>query len=252
MEEHGEAILKVCRPCVEIELAEFNKELPHTASRLGGHPALPDKFEWPTSSQGEPMVFVGQLTCQELTLARYPGLPDEGLISIFLDTLDDEPEECQIFHLSLKRDLVRVRPPQARFEEKVAYRPVFKTGPSLPPISSEEFLALELHSDSYQDYEELLDEVEQRRDATALQCGGYPPFRSPVDGYPEEGEWEFFLAIHDLEELGIEWAEGGCAYLWLPLPERLQDGLASLTWQTGDEWDVEDDDDDEEEEEEWS
>ncbi len=242
LEEHGEAILKACRPCVELELAEFNKELPHTASRLGGHPALPDKFDWPQSGEGEPMVFLGQFTCQELSLAKYPNLPDEGLISVFLDTLEDEPEECQIFYLSLKRDLVRVRPPDSRFEEKLAYRPVFKTGPSLPPIASPEFLALGLDSDLYQDYEEVLDEVEQRRDSTTLQCGGHAPFRSPVGAYPEEGDWEFFLAVHDVEELGINWAEGGCAYLWLPLPDRFQEGQASLTWQTGDEWEEEDED----------
>lgn len=249
LEEHADALLKACKLCVEIDLAEFNTELPHTASRLGGQPALPDKFEWPTSQGGEPLVFLGQFTCQELSLAKLPNVPDEGLISIFLDTLEQQPQECQVHHFSLKRDLVRCSPPGQTSSERMAYRPVFKSGPSLPQLGTSEFEALPLKGQS-QDYEELLDELEQRRSTSTIQCGGHPPLRGP-DGFPSEpGRWEFFLAVHDIEELFIGWAEGGCAYLWTAAGEqRFQSGRATITWQSSDhDWDDEEWD---EEDEEW-
>lgn len=201
------------------------------------------------------MVFLGQFTCQELSLAKLPRVPDEGLISVFLDTIEREPGECQIHHFSLKRDLIRCTAPGLSSNEKMAYRPVFKTGPSLPRPGSAEFESLELPQSKHQDYEELLDELEQRRDPTTIQCGGHPPLQAAEHGLPSEGgHWEFFLAVHDIEELFISWQDGGCAFLWTVSGEqRFEGGKATITWQSGadDGWDDDDDWDEDDSEEDW-
>jgi hypothetical protein len=247
------AIIASCRPSVAIDLSGPRALLPHTGSYLGGHPALPDRFAWPRSSQGEPMKFLGQFSCSELVLAKLSGLPEEGLLSIFLDVLDDEPGEAQIYHFSLKQDLLR-RPPPDSLSDGSAYRPVFHTIPSLPRPASPEYQALGMSEDAQDAYYQLLLEVEENIEPCQLRCGGHPPFSEEEGCYPEQGgaqEWSFFLAVRDIEELGVLWPETGCAMLWVPRsleggPGTL-DGRAELTWQTVDDWEDEDEEEDEEE-----
>ncbi len=247
----AKAILKVCQPSVAIDLAEERPDLSHTASYLGGHPAFPERFPWPLTSSGEPMRFVGQFSCTELSLAQLSGFPEEGLISIFLDVLDDEPSEVRVFHFSLKRDLIR-RPPPGENLEPSAFRANFTTIPSLPRPGSLEYEKLNLSDDEVDSYYQLLLEIEESLEPAEFRCSGHPPFSDEEGCYPEAGEpsdWDFFLAIRDVESLGIAWPETGCAMLWIPHTQgRFQDGQAELTWQTIEvDWD---DDDDEETEDE--
>lgn len=242
-------IVKSSRPAVEIRFAEFDCDLPHVASRVGGHPALPDDTDWPLSTDGTPMVFLAQFSCDELATERYEGLPDEGLISVFLDTLDDVPEEARVYHYSLSRDMRRRPPPNSSSTEKMAYRPTFHAIITIPRPDSKEFTELRLSEEEKTLYNRLLDELDSKLEPSALQLGGHPPYRLEEEAVPavDDGNWEFFLAVHDVEELFVSWPEGGCAFLWLPpLDTRFRRGRAALTYQLleYEEW-AEDEDEDE-------
>jgi hypothetical protein len=252
LEQQGPTIVAACRPSVAIDVAGPSSHLPHSGSFLGGHPALPDRFGWPRDSQGEPMKFLGQFACSELVLAKLTGLPEEGLISVFIDALDDEPSEVHIYHFSLKKDLLR-RPQPDSLTEGTSFRPTFHTIPSLPRPGSVEYAALNLSEEAQDAYYQLLVDVEESLEPCQLRCGGHPPFSDEDGCYPEAGgdaEWDFFLAVRDVEELDIAWPEMGCAMLWIPRgQERFVDGRAELTWQTvDDDWDEDDEDDEDDEE----
>lgn len=245
--DKSKAILKVCRASVAIDAAEERPDFSHTSSYLGGHPALPERFTWPLAQTGVPLKFVGQLACSELSLAQLSGFPEEGLISIFLDTLDDEPSVVKVYHFSLKRDLVRQAPPGESLVHS-AFRANFATIPSLPRPGSAEYEKLAFSEDESDAYYQLLIELEESLEPAELRCSGHPPFSDEDGCYPETGvpsDWEFFLAVRDVETLGISWPETGCAMLWIPKSEgRFVDGQAELTWQTIEvDWDDEEDED---------
>ena len=247
-------IVKSSRNAVEIRLAEFECQLPHVASRVGGHPALPDDVPWPLSSDGSPLVFLGQFSCDELSTERYEGLPDEGLVSVFLDTLDDVPEEARVFHYSLSRDMRRRPPPNSSATEKMAYRPTFHAIITIPRPDSKEYAQLRLSQEEKEAYNDLLDELDSRLEPSALQLGGHPPYRLEEEAIPpvDDGNWEFFLAVHDVDELFVSWPEGGCAFIWLPpLDTRFRRGRSALTYQVleYEDWEEDEEDWDEEEEE---
>lgn len=250
LESEAPSILAASRPAVAIDLLGSRTQLSHSGSSLGGHPAMPDRFGWPRGSNGEPMKFLGQLACSELALAKLSGLPEEGLISIFIDVLDDAPSEAYIYHFSLKHDLLR-RPPPDSLSDGSAFRPAFHTIPSLPRPGSVEYERLALSEDAQDAYYQLLIEVEESLQPCQLRCGGHPPFSDEDGCYPEDGgaqAWEFFLAVRDVEELDVSWPEMGCAMLWLPRDRtRFQNGRAELTWQAVDEWEDEDEEENDEE-----
>jgi hypothetical protein len=252
LQAEARAIIASCRPAVAIDLLRPRTQLSHSGSSLGGHPALPDRFPWPCDSEGQPMKFLGQFSCSEPALAKLEGLPEEGLISIFLDAIDDEPGEAHVYHFSLKQDLLR-RPPPEKRSDASAYRPAFHTIPSLPRPGSPEYEALALSEEAQDAYYQLLVEVEESLEPCQIRCGGHPPFSDEEGCYPEEGgpaEWQFFLAVRDIDELEVCWPELGCAMLWIPRgSQRFVDGRAELTWQTVDEWEEEEEEDEDEESE---
>ena len=254
-------IVKSARNAVEIRLAELDCDLPHTASKVGGHPALPDDVDWPISTDGVPMTFLAQFSCGDLAMERYEGLPDEGLISVFLNSMEEEPSEALVYHFSLSRDMRRRAPPNSAASEKVAYRPTFHAIVTIPRPDSSEYKRLRLSSEERKNYNHLLDELDECLDSSALQLGEHPPYRLEEEAIPEvdDGNWEFFLAVHDIDELFVSWPEGGCAFVWVPpLDTRFRRGRAALTWQVfedDEEWDEEeewDDEESEEEEEDWN
>lgn len=251
--DKAQAILKSCQAAAAVDVAEERPDLPHTASYLGGQPAVPERFSWPASQAGTPMRFVGQFACSELSLAKLSGFPEEGLISIFLDALDDEAKEAQVYHFSLKRELRRQSSPSG-LAETSTYRANFSTIPSLPRPGSLEYEAMAFSEDEADAYYQLLVELEESLEPCHIRCSGHAPFSDEDGCYPEVGEpaeWDFFLAVRDVEELEIAWPETGCAMLWLPKgAERFSGRRTGLTWQTIDaDWDDEDESDDEEEDE---
>lgn len=234
LDEKARAILRSCRAAGAVDVAEMRSDLPHTASYLGGHPALPYRFPWPSSQSARPMRFVGQFACSELALAKLTSLPDEGLLSVFMDALDDEPKEAQVYHFSLTKDLCRQTPPPGQAQSP-AFRAAFSTIPSLPRPGSLEYEALALCEDDADAYYQLLLELEEGLEPSPLRCSGHPPFSDEEGSYPDRGDprdWEFFLALKDVEELELAWPETGCVMLWLPRSaERFSGKQTALSWQ---------------------
>jgi hypothetical protein len=250
--QEARSILKTCRPSVAIDVAEPRSDLSHTASYLGGRPALPHGFGWPRDSEGEPLKFLGQLSCSELSLARLAGLPDQGLLSVFMDALDDEPGVAHVYYFSLEKDLSRRPQLPGSPSAGAAYRPTFHTIPSLPRPGSLEYDKLRLSEDGEDAYYQLLLEIENSLEPCQLRCGGHAPFSDEQGCYPERGggeEWDFFLAVRDVDELGVAWPETGAAMLWIPRTGPAEDGRAELTWQVV--WDDDEDDDEDDDDEEY-
>lgn len=241
LEAKAAQLAGACRPSVAIDPAERRADLPHSGSSLGGPPALPDRFPWPRNDDGEPLHFLAQFACSELALAKLTGLPEEGLISVFLDALEDEPHEVRVYHFSLKSDLMR-RPTPAELVERPAFRPSFHTIPSLPRPGSPEYRALALDEEEQDAYYQLLLELEESLQPCHLRCGGHPPFCQEDGCYPSDGgarAWDFFLALRDIEVLDVTWPETGAIMIWLPKAQRFShSGEATLTWQdVDDDWD---------------
>lgn len=196
------------------------------------------------------MLFWGQLACPDLALAKLTGLPDEGLLSLFVDTFEDAPQEARVYHLSWQQDLTTRTSPLG-LSRTASFRPVFSTIPSLPHREHPDFRRLGLPSKTEAQYEQLLWDLEVCLRPCPVRCGGYPPYPFDSSLYPEEDptdDWRFFLALGDLEELELSWPETGFALLWLPQDPSLQEpGRAELTWlPIWDDEDLEEDPEDEE------
>ena len=72
------------------------------SSRLGGCPDLPQGRRWPRLD-GRPLMFLAQLNLGDLAdLATVPGLPTEGLLSVFVD-LDPESDDPRAVRVEIVR-----------------------------------------------------------------------------------------------------------------------------------------------------
>jgi hypothetical protein len=136
----------------------------------------------------------------------------------------------------------------------LAYRPTFHAIITIPRPDSKEYAQLRLSQEEKEAYNDLLDELDSRLEPSALQLGGHPPYRLGEEAIPpvDDGNWEFFLAVHDVDELFVSWPEGGCAFIWLPpLDTRFRRGRAALTYQVleYEDWEEDEEDWDDEDEE---
>lgn len=61
-------------------------EIPVGASKFGGHPDLPEGFEWPCREDGRPLLFLCQFNLTEVAPCDLDGkLPREGMLYFFYD-----------------------------------------------------------------------------------------------------------------------------------------------------------------------
>jgi hypothetical protein len=78
-------LLALARPAIGLWPRSPPGDLPPSASRLGGLPHAPNRWEWPTVGE-EPMLFLGQIDCRDLR--SLPGadlLPRDGVLAFFGD-----------------------------------------------------------------------------------------------------------------------------------------------------------------------
>lgn len=94
---------------------------PH--SRLGGKPLAPKGWEWPLYD-AEPMLFIGQIDCAEISgFAAAAPLPRDGLLAFFADPDVasgcggwGNSEEGAVFHWPAGSTLVETDPPEPDVE----------------------------------------------------------------------------------------------------------------------------------------
>lgn len=61
-------------------------QIPVGASKFGGHPDLPEDFQWPWRDEGYPLLFMGQVNLAEVAPYDAEGkLPQEGMLYFFFD-----------------------------------------------------------------------------------------------------------------------------------------------------------------------
>lgn len=80
----GDRLIELALPAIGL-WPQRRVEVGLTASRFGGMPVAPQRWQWPVASE-EPLLFVGQINCAELR--GLPGaelLPASGLLAFFGD-----------------------------------------------------------------------------------------------------------------------------------------------------------------------
>jgi uncharacterized protein YwqG len=107
-DEVASIIQRFSKPCVGFSLHD-GRSSDTAASKLGGNPALPISFEWPTY-RGRPLDFLLQINLRDLnghTLA--PGLPSEGLLAFFYELEEQpwgyDPENLSFFRVCYFEDV---------------------------------------------------------------------------------------------------------------------------------------------------
>lgn len=97
---HQDALAKLLRPCLPLTPETLAPDQPDdpAESKLGGLPLMPPPHDWPRTSSGRPMVFVGQLNFARLA-AELAGtgepvpadMPRAGLLQLFSGWRDWDP-----------------------------------------------------------------------------------------------------------------------------------------------------------------
>ena len=84
----ADRLAELARPSVRLVPGDGDPD--PLGSRLGGDPAVPSDFTWPTWS-GKALAFMGQVRLEELgEVGRSLGLPEAGLLSCFYEA-DEQP-----------------------------------------------------------------------------------------------------------------------------------------------------------------
>ena len=82
--EFRDRLMALCLPAIGL-WPQRRAEVGPTASRFGGLPLAPPNWQWPVAHE-EPLLFVGQINCAELSgLAGAEQLPASGLLAFFGD-----------------------------------------------------------------------------------------------------------------------------------------------------------------------
>lgn len=76
--DHIEGLVRLCVASVRLTPMKRSK----LRTRIGGKPEVAAGFEWPKSSEGEPLQFVAQIDLAEVPKGL-SGLPSRGLLSFF-------------------------------------------------------------------------------------------------------------------------------------------------------------------------
>lgn len=85
---------QIAQPAVKItSVLSDEKLIPIGVSKFGGTPHVPENFQWPIGSQGQPLSFIAQIDFAEFQPFQWMGwnvpVPKSGMISAFVDLRDD-------------------------------------------------------------------------------------------------------------------------------------------------------------------
>jgi uncharacterized protein YwqG len=110
----ADALARLAEPSIRITARKAQAELPLGASRFGGAPDVPARFDWPTRRHGplgvlrRPLTFLAQL---DLGAIRAPGLPASGWLLFFYDAVEQpwgfDPKDAggaRVIHVDVPRD----------------------------------------------------------------------------------------------------------------------------------------------------
>ena len=229
------------QPCVKVVHAETVQ-----TSKLGGLPAVPPRFDWPTWN-GAPLQFLCQLDLHEVQkVLPAEWLPEHGLLAFFYDagqsTWGFDPNDrgsWRVEHFPPDRGAVPATPPQGA--ESVRLLPEvfvqFERGLSLPDPERVGLRWSEVPDEAW-DYLE-----EQETDGSpAHRIGGYPSaiqndgmelecqlasnglYVGGPDGYASDeakalaagsAQWRLLLQLDSDDRAGVMWGDVGRLYFWI-------------------------------------
>jgi uncharacterized protein YwqG len=232
-----------------------------SSSHLGGAPALPDGFDWP-SRRGAPLAFIARLDLAELRRAlQAEWLPPSGSLLFFYDT-ENQPWGFD----PADRDgwaVLRLLDPAgtaggtaiARGGEALPRRAIsFQPIRSLPSSERPAVAALRFSSAEEDAYEALRErpfagkpqhqvggfpspvqgdgmEMECQLASHGLFCGDESGYRDPRAAELEGGasDWRLLLQVDSDDDLGVMWGDLGRLYFWVR-EEDARAGDFSRVW----------------------
>lgn len=207
-EEHAQALCAAGRYAAAVSLEAASGSV----SKVGGKPHAPEGFSWPQADSG-PFVFLAQLELAELTerCRGELGLPETGVLSVFMEAADDGI--CEAFIFDADQALAPTTNDQALELDESAI--VLEELWTPPPIELAEQL-LEDDEAFTRIYRAALDEHQQARsDRLSHQVGGHPH----AVQYPPETEGErLLLQVDSEEDRGLMWGDLGRLYVLISSP----------------------------------
>jgi uncharacterized protein YwqG len=264
--EWAEALAREARPSIRLVLG-------HDAdgaddSRLGGIPALPAGYPWPTS-HGAPQAFIGQIRLDALGDTAGFGLPADGMLSFFFDAeqrlWSPDPEhsgEWQVAWFPPGTPLELREPPAgldpaARFDGRSLSAAREWTVPSLDTPEMDRIAlpeafgrGVEVASEGFEALQERLsaspgdprhrmfgfaDQIqsdvrwEAEVDTARVERGPAASVPYSYDTAVPAPDWQLLLQVDSDESLGMQWGDVGTLY-FLVRPEVLQERTFERTW----------------------
>ncbi|MEW5685324.1 MAG: YwqG family protein [Pseudomonadota bacterium] len=229
-EELLQTMRRLARPALRIVEGE-----PSSFSKLGGVPDLPIDLEWP-EGDGAPLLFVGQIDLAEMQKqTALDWLPREGKFYAFYDGQRNGAPDLVLmlfregsFALSSQP---QQRPAHPIKERHVAFR-AFHSYPSLDwleigPGFDDSALAALNQNDAFEDDTRAMHwlggyPLEVQGGQLQVQCEFLHRGLTPRRGEPVPDslrraaqEWRLLLQIDSDPELGMNWADGGCLYIFI-------------------------------------
>ncbi|URZ00365.1 YwqG family protein [Clostridium felsineum] len=151
-------------------------------SRVGGYPDVPEKFEWPSTKDGEPMTFIAQLNLKEISLSdENDFLPKGGILYFFMGI--DEPAydiEHKVVFVEADKNLMIRKPDKVTVLEEDYEE-------SFVPYKIESKACVEIPNYAYMDYDiiEDSDEYFSLEESIRFENQG-ENYIGKIYGYPED------------------------------------------------------------------
>ncbi len=248
-------VREAARPAVGMSLHARTTGAPITASKLGGRPALPRDFEWPTN-KGRPLDFLLQVNLADLhKLDAQHLLPASGLLTFFYDLKEQpwgyDPADLNGFRVAYTPDpddLELRGVPDEEFalpECSVAFHSML-TLPHFGSRAADSLLsAAQLNDEETDSYFELPSQIESlyapsegggnhhllghsaniqgdmqleaQLVTNGLYCGDPSGYEDPRCETLEAGAdaWHLLLQLDSDDNVDIMWGDCGMLYYWI-------------------------------------
>jgi uncharacterized protein YwqG len=114
LDRHRDALTGLARESIRLLLRTASeRRISPGGSKVGGSPDLPAGVRWPQCPDGVPLSFLAQFNLGELPITDADGLPNEGLLSFFYDSVHN-PSGDRVEDLGCCRVLYSPRSPWGR------------------------------------------------------------------------------------------------------------------------------------------
>ena len=240
-------VLELALPAIGIWPRRLQEGTDPRASRLGGMPLVPEQWIWPRL-EDEPMLFVGQINCEELApLPSASIFPSRGLLAFFAEhdylhccTAGLETECCAVFYWPEVDRLTTPNDPIEDFEQLRQCALGFYETYCLPDPRSLELYRVPFDNDQRQRYAKLYRAVRSHgvADPTfdefdVIKLLGWPdPVQDDLLTVRDDANHKrllFQLGDYDDGTASQHWGPGGAVYFLISdqdLTERRFDRVA--------------------------